>query len=133
VQAVIRKDQKVGIITARKQSLTQKHLVGVGIQHYPLAIIGMEEVEEFSTVFIEGKPELDVKKCRTEMVEAALTLKKLHPDVGAIVLECTNMPPFSDAIRKATGLPVFDVVTMLNYAYSTIVRASVVRDDQFPS
>jgi Asp/Glu/hydantoin racemase len=123
-QAVIRADQKVGIITARKQSLTQKHLVGVGIQHYPLEIIGMEEAEEFSTVFIKGKTELDVKKCREEMVEAALKLKTLYPDVGAIVLECTNMPPFSDAIRKATGLPVFDVVTMLNYAHSTIVKTS---------
>jgi Asp/Glu/hydantoin racemase len=121
-QAVIRADQKVGIITARKQSLTQKHLVGVGIQHYPLAIIGMEEAEEFSSVFIEGKPELDVKKCRGEMVEAALNLKTFHPDVGAIVLECTNMPPYTDAIRKAMGLPVFDVVTMLNYAHSTIDR-----------
>ena len=124
-QAVIRADQKVGIITARQQSLTQKHLVGVGIQHYPLVIIGMEEAEEFSSVFIEGKPELDVEKCRGEMVETALKLKTLHPDVGAIVLECTNMPPYTDTIRKATGLPVFDVITMLTYAYATIGQYSL--------
>lgn len=122
-QAVIRTDQKVGIITARKQSLTHKHLAGVGIQHYPLVIIGMEEAEEFSSVFIEGKFELDVEKCRGEMLEAALELKTSHPDVGAIVLECTNMPPYADAIRKVTGLPVFDIVTLLNYAYATVVSS----------
>lgn len=122
-QALLRDGQKVGILTARKQSLTQKHLAGVGIQHYPLAVIGMEEAEEFSSVFIKGKPELDVGKCREELVEAALTLTSLHSDVGTIVLECTNMPPFSDAIREATGLPVFDAVTMLNYAYSTLYKS----------
>ena len=112
--------QRVGIITARKQSLTKKHFIGVGIQDYPLAIIGMDEAEEFSRVFIGGKTELDVERCCKEVVEAALRLIHEHPDVGAIVLECTNMPPFSDAVRRATGLAVFDAVTMLNHAYSTI-------------
>jgi hypothetical protein len=44
-----------------------------------------------------------------------------HPDVGAIVLECTNMPPYSRVVRKAAGgLPVFDAVTMINYAWRVI-------------
>ncbi len=119
-QALLKTHQKVGIITARKQSLRQTHLTGVGIQDYPLALVGMEEAEEFSAVFLGGKTELDVEKCRAEMIDAALRLKSSNPDVGAIVLECTNMPPFSDAVRLATGLAVFDVVTMLNYAYSSI-------------
>ncbi len=121
-QALLRKNQRVGILTAREQSLTHKHLAGVGIQHYPLALVGMEEADEFSNVFLGRKCTLDTAKCRRELVDAALKLTRLHPTVGAIVLECTNMPPFSEAIRQATGLPVFDVVTMLNYAYSTLVR-----------
>ena len=44
------------------------------------------------------------------------------PDIGAIVLECTNMPPYSEAIQEAIKLPVFDVVTMVNYAYSAFVQ-----------
>jgi Asp/Glu/hydantoin racemase len=119
-QALLKPHQEVGIITARKQSLTEKHLRGVGIQDSPLAIVGMDEAEEFSEVFIGGKTTLDVGQCRKEIVEAALRLMREHPDLGAIVLECTNMPPFADAIRQATGLAVFDAFTMLNYAYSTI-------------
>jgi Asp/Glu/hydantoin racemase len=119
-QAIIKKDQKVGIITARKKSLTREHLAAIGIENYPLAIIGMEKAEEFSSVFIEGKPTLDSKKCRQEMRTTSLKLKELNPDIGAIVLECTNMPPYAKAIHDATGkLPIFDVVTMINYAYST--------------
>jgi len=40
--------------------------------------------------------------------------------MGAFVLECTDLPPFSDAVRKATGYPVFDFVTLTNFVYQGI-------------
>jgi Asp/Glu/hydantoin racemase len=123
-QSIIRRDQKVGIITAHGQSLTEKHFAGVGIQHYPKAVIGMEMAPEFTAVIIEGKRDIHVEKCRQEMAAVALKLVKSNPDVGAIVLECTNMPPYAAAVQAAVGLPVFDVVTMLNYAYATLVQQS---------
>ncbi len=49
-----------------------------------------------------------------------------HPDVGAIVLECTNMPPYAKDIQQVTGRPVFDVVTMINYAYTTVEKQNFV-------
>ena len=125
-QAIIKKEEKVGIITASKQSLTPKHLAGVGVQKYPVAVIGMDGTEEFATVFIEGKETIDVEMCREEMVAVAGKLIKRHPDVGAIVLECTNMPPYAKDIQQATGRPVFDVVTMINYAYAAVVKKSFV-------
>ena len=121
-QSIIKKHQKVGIITASRESLTRKHLVGIGIQSYPTAIAGMDKSEEFSAVFIEGKKTIDVEKCRQEMVTVARNLVTSHPDVAAIVLECTNMPPYAKDVHAATGLPVFDVVTMINTAYSTVVK-----------
>jgi len=114
-KTIIAKDQKIGILTARSQSLTSKHFVGVGIDIYPLAVFGMDDSEEFRSVFIEGKADIDIAKCRQEMVSAAKNLVSLHPDVGAIVLECTNMPPFAKDIQDVVNLPVFDVVTMINY------------------
>jgi hypothetical protein len=32
------------------------------------------------------------------------------------------MPPYSAAIQEATGLPVFDIVTFINYVYGAVVR-----------
>ena len=122
IHQTIRRDMKIGIITARKQSLTDKHLAGVGIQAYPLAIIGMDDAEEFNAVFIEGKKTIDRVKCRSEMISAAGRLVTLHPDVGAIVLECTNMPPYAKDIQEVTGRPVFDIVTMINYGYAALNR-----------
>ena len=120
--ATIREDQKIGILTARSQSLTLKHFIGVGIESYPLCVIGLESAEEFSAVFLEGKKKIDINKCRMELVSAAKKLIKSEPDVGAIVLECTNMPPYARDIQEAVGLPVFDVVTMINYAYSAVTK-----------
>lgn len=117
---LLKPGQKVGIITARKKSLTPAHLEAVGINNIPLAIQGMEEAPEFTEVFIRGKTGLNREKCRKEMAAAAQTLITTHPETGPIVLECTNMPPYSDTIRHTTGRPVFDVTTLLNTAWNTL-------------
>ncbi len=120
VREIIKSDQKVGILTARRQSLSHKHFLGVGVQSCQLAVIGMDSAEEFSAVFVKGKPTIDIDKCRHEIVSAAIELVDSNPDIGAIILECTNMPPFADAIQNTVGLPVFDVITMINFAYSSV-------------
>lgn len=120
LKSILKKDQKIGVITALSQSLTKKHLAGVGIQSYPLAIIGMDSATEFRAVFIEGKKDINIDKCRQEILAVAKKLVLSSPNIGAIILECTNMPPFAKTIQESLGLPVFDVVTMLNYVYSSI-------------
>jgi Asp/Glu/hydantoin racemase len=45
-----------------------------------------------------------------------------NPEVGAIVLECTDMPPFAHLIQKAVNLPVFDLITLTNMVYNAVVR-----------
>jgi hypothetical protein len=42
--------------------------------------------------------------------------------VGAILLECSDMPPFAWAIQSAVQLPVFDFITMLNWIYYGVVQ-----------
>jgi aspartate/glutamate racemase len=120
-KTVIGDRRQVGIITARAQSLTNRHLAGVDAQHIPVVIAGMEDAPEFTAVFMEGKTTIDVAKVGQEMVQAAQRLVATHPTVGAIVLECTNMPPFARMVQDAVALPIFDTVTLLNYAYSVVV------------
>ena len=42
------------------------------------------------------------------------------PDVGAIVLECTNMPPYTPDIQRETGLPVFDIVSLVTMVHAAL-------------
>ena len=39
----------------------------------------------------------------------------MHPNTQAIVLECTDLPPFNRSIMQATGLAVFDFSTMVSH------------------
>ena len=114
--------RRVGILTACGRSLTDRHLAGVGVERSAVAIMGMEDAPEFTAVFLEGKGEIDVARCRREVVAAARRMADGNPDLGAVVLECTNMPPYAAAVQEALGLPVYDVVTLLSHARSVAVR-----------
>jgi hypothetical protein len=58
---------------------------------------------------------------RADNVEAALRLKAENPDLGGIVLECTNMCPYAADIRAATGLPVWSIVSLVEWFQSGLV------------
>lgn len=123
VYAMLRPDQKVGIITANKPSLTERHFVGAGIENVPKVVIGLEDSAFFKGMLEgDGGHEIDVQQTAADMQAAAKRLVTENPDVGAIVLECTNMPPFARAVQEATGLPVFDIVTLTEYVYHAVVQ-----------
>ena len=48
------------------------------------------------------------------MVAGAVSLCTAHPDIDVIVLECTNMPPYADAIARATSRKVVSILTALD-------------------
>jgi aspartate/glutamate racemase len=122
VYMMIKPSQKVGIITIHSKSLTQKHLSCVGADKVPHIIYGTEGEEEFSRVILDDEMELDVNKSREDLVRVAKRLLSEHPEVGAIVLECTNMPPYAAAIQKETNLPIFDIYTLVTLVYHAVVR-----------
>jgi Asp/Glu/hydantoin racemase len=106
--------RRVGILTVDAASLERDHLAGAGITpDIPLAIAGLEGEKEFTRVLLGDELELDVDLARQEHVRVARRLVAAHPDLGALVLECTNMPPYAGDIQRETGLPVFDIVSLV--------------------
>ena len=122
---MLKSDQKIGIITVDSRSLTRKQLTCVGADLVPTAIMGTED-EDFSKVLIENELTLDIDKARNSLITVARRLISQHPEVGAIVLECTNMPPYAESIQAEVNLPVFDIYTLTNMVYSTVVRKDFV-------
>jgi Asp/Glu/hydantoin racemase len=119
---MIKPSQKVGIITVHSKSLSQKHLSCVGADKIPHIIYGTEGEEEFSRVILDDEMELDVNKSRDELVRVSKRMVSEHPEVGAIVLECTNMPPYAAAIQKEINLPIFDIYTLVIMVYRAVVK-----------
>ena len=124
VSRMIGKNKKVGIITAGADHLKGPFLENVGIdESIPIAIDGMDDKEEFNdSIVFQRKPEMDVEKMEVEVVDVAQRLVNKHPDIGAIVLECSDLPPFAAAVQDAVNLPIFDFITMINMVYMAVVK-----------
>lgn len=105
----------VGVITARRTSLTQTHLQGVEAHHTPIAIAGMDDMPGFTNAIVKETIDLDRKAIACEMQQVASSLLAENPMVKAIVLECTNMPPYKSTLREVTSLPIFDINTLTEY------------------
>ena len=117
------KKQKIGIITADSKSLTPEHFISVGVnREIPLLIGGMEDQKEFREAILEEKGTLDSDLIESEVVGVAKKLIAENPDIGALVLECSDLPPYAHAIQKEINLPIFDFTTMIQYVHTALVR-----------
>ncbi len=122
VYYMLKPSEKVGIVTIHAKSLTQKHLSSVGVDTVPHVIMGTENLEEFSRAILNDKLSLDVEKSKTELVKVSNQMMLEYPEVGAIVLECTNMTPYAADIQEEIGLPIFDIYTLVTMVYHAVVR-----------
>ncbi|MEM8980392.1 MAG: aspartate/glutamate racemase family protein [Pseudomonadota bacterium] len=114
IASTLSSGQKVGILTISAQSLTPAHLSAAHVT-LETPIAAPDESGTFVQSVLGNQTELDVAAAEQEMVQAALKLKAQTPGLAAIVLECTNMPPYAPAIAQATGLPVYSILTSLNW------------------
>jgi hypothetical protein len=111
----------VGVLTVDAASLTPEDFAGAGItSDMPLAIAGLETEREFTRVLLGNQMLLDVDAARREHIRVAQWLCAEHPEVGAIVLECTNMPPYRADMQAATGLAVFDIVHLVQMVHTAL-------------
>jgi Asp/Glu/hydantoin racemase len=120
VQATLPPGKRVGVITVSGSSLTPRHLEAAGVPA-DTPFVGTEDGVEFFRVLIRGvKQDMDVALAARDILEAGRRLTVAHPDVGAIVLECTNMPPYAHALREALGVPVYDIYSLIVWLHAGI-------------
>ncbi len=120
IQAMLPPGRRVGILTVSAATLTPGHLARAGVaQGTP--VWGTEGGREFTRVLLDNEPRLDVEAARDDLVTAARDFRAAHPDLGAILMECTNMVPYAADVRAATGLPVFSVHSFVCWFQSSLV------------
>ena len=81
-------------------------------------VVGFREADEF--IAMRGRPDrpMDVARIEKETLRNARALVSRHSDVGAIVMECTNLPPFARAVSELTGLPVYDIYSFVTWFHA---------------
>jgi Asp/Glu/hydantoin racemase len=118
VQATLPPGKRVGLLTVSASSLTPAHLAAAGAPA-DIPVVGTENGREFFRVLIRAeKDDMDVDAAERDILDAGRELVARHPEVGAIVLECTNMPPYAAALREVVGLPVFDIYSTVTWFHA---------------
>lgn len=114
VKQLLPRGKQVGILTISAEALTPKHLFKAGCaENTPVG--GTPVDGEFSGAILNDRNSMDIDLARQENVAAARQLVSSHPEIGAIVLECTNMVPYAGDIQLATGLPVFSIYSFVTW------------------
>lgn len=118
VQATLPPGQRVGVITVSKGSMTPAHLLAAGV---PLdtPCVGTEGGCEFFRVLIRGESQdMDIALAARDIIQAGEALMAGNSDIGAIVLECTNMPPYAHVLREVLGVPVYDIFSLVTWLHA---------------
>jgi hypothetical protein len=123
ISLLIGENAKVGVITADSKSLNADLLAAVGVSDpNNLVICGLEDRQQFYQFAIEETGSLDAEAVEKEVVSVAGDMVSENPQVRAILLECSLLPPYGAAVQDAVNLPVFDYITMINFVFSAVVK-----------
>lgn len=110
ITAFLPAGKKVGVITYDFNSLTDLHFREAAIKDIP-PVAGLPKGGAFHQLIEGGKP-YDREALSNELSKTVQDLVDKQPSIGALVFECTNLPPFSAEISKRFALPVFDILTL---------------------
>lgn len=108
---------QVGVLTFDSSKLNEKHFGG----HFSDdVIIGdiPKEGELFNTIK-HDLLSLDTEKAEQEVLQAAQKLIQQNPNIKALILECTNLSPYIDAVKNSVQLPTFDIIQAINWFKQT--------------
>lgn len=117
VERLLPKGKRVGILTYSSENLTGIYLEAVGVDPQT-PVHGMPQESEFCRSIRDGDPSVPYEIWEAEILETVAAFLRAKPEIGALVLECTNMTPFSSAISERFGIPVYDSVSLVHWFHS---------------
>lgn len=121
IAAMLPADRGIGVVTYDAISLTPAHFREAGMAETASLppVAGLPRGGAFHRLIEKNEP-YDRPSLEAELMEVVEALVRREPAIGAILLECTNLPPFTAEIAARFGLPVFDVLTLGRWLHAGI-------------
>mmetsp|Transcript_34702 Transcript_34702/g.68529 ORF Transcript_34702/g.68529 Transcript_34702/m.68529 type:complete len:328 (-) Transcript_34702:323-1306(-) len=76
-------------------------------------IVGCEDLPGFEAVALGT--EVNTVVVQEHVVKRCKQLVAERPEIAGFLFECTELPHYADAVREATGLPVWDAISAANH------------------
>ena len=117
IERILPPGKRVGVLTVSAASLTEEHMVAAGADP-KTPVVGTDNGREFSRVMLDEKHTLDAAAAERDILDAGEALVSKHENIGAVLLECTNMVPFARALSDHLLLPVYSIYTFVTWFQS---------------
>lgn len=114
-------DAEIGVLCANGENLDGKILSQIGETSNGLVVSDVSELASFGAIRW-GKDVLDNAALASDLAKLAGKLKKDNPKMQAILLECSDLPPYAYDIQNACGLPVYDFVTLIEWVGRAVTQ-----------
>lgn len=146
IRAVISENRAIGILTGHSELLGRHHLTGAGAagETKNLRIQGMQDEPHFQKVVIRGEGEAQYNLMKQDVFSGVRKLmqgqglavdgladnakseeapaNRSVTELGAVLLECSNLAVFGAEVAAEFGVPVFDINTGINLLQSGWVK-----------
>ena len=127
ISACIGRDRPIGVICANATALGNRVLGMTGLEaDREVFIKGMRDEPVFGSSVTGDCVQHDPDVLEAEVVGVAKRMVRERPQLGAFLIECSMLPPYAKAVQDATGLPVFDFITMIDYHEKAAHRPSYI-------
>jgi len=125
IARMIAPSRRVGVLTFFTDAVGERNYNACGwsSDQYPVTVAGVGEYDSWRQ-FLDTKelgPELR-SRARDDLGRVIDDLLDREPDIGALVSECTMLPAVLPELRPRLRVPVFDILTVLDWAVSGFYR-----------
>lgn len=108
-------DTPIGIVTFDAERLSPHHIPDQG----PLVIEGLAHTDHLYRVIADDLAVLDQAQASGNVINAIKRLNSREPGLTAVILECTNLPPYRLSALKNNGFSVFDIRDAIKHLQNT--------------
>ena len=128
ITSMLPRDKRIGILTYRAGTLGETQFRGAGwsSREIPVAVAGVDNKPAWRQL-AESEHPFPCEDLEAELLSVCGELTRRHGDIGAILLECTVMPPFAHGIQTALGVPVFDITSLAGLVAGAMARGRFVK------
>jgi hypothetical protein len=117
--------RRVGILTFYAEAVEEDNFTACGWSstEFPVSVAGVAQHDSWRT-FLETKEagEPLYTRLRDDLLDTILELLEREPDIGALVSECTMLPAVLQDLRPLVPVPIYDILTVLDWAASGFDR-----------
>jgi hypothetical protein len=112
IERLLPPGKRAGVVTVSTKALEADHLEAAGARP-DTPVAGTENGVEFYRFIHENDTRMDVAAAEQDLLDAGRDLVSRHPEVGAVILECTNMTPYARAMSEVLALPVYSIYSFI--------------------